>query len=139
MVLTPSDVVGSWCGQAGDFLTILDDETFFLDQMSASLYEPIIERLYPPGNFDRPKTKDPTSATGNWYLLELQNIQRLKLSVDKIDTEVVSFNITLIGSEVDGEVALLFYPSDPDLGYADKFTRCEEPQPGAPADSAAVE
>lgn len=131
--LSDGDVVGSWCARAGDFLTVSDDGAFLWTDISPNLYDPVMEKLYPPGNDPgRPTSTDPVSAAGQWELRELGGVRRLHLSVDEVDGEPTSFGFELIGSRIEGEIALLFYASDPDLGYDDRFTRCERPPPETP-------
>lgn len=127
VALTRSDVVNSWCAQAGDRLTIEADGTFLWTSVSTSIYDPLIEEFYRPGDLEDPPTSSPTSISGRWEIVVLGESHRLDLSVSKIDQESRRFfSFELFGYERDGRIVLLFYSSDPDLGYAEMLTSCEE-------------
>jgi hypothetical protein len=125
-----SDAVGSWCGPAGDLLTVTDDQEFLLTHMSADFYEKILESHFESGDPNAPSLTSPDLARGRWEVYELSKTLRLHLSIDTFDEEPAGLGVELFASKRDGEGVLLYYASDPDLGFDYEFTKCDGPQPG---------
>lgn len=125
-----SDAVGSWCGQAGDRLAVADDKSFRLTEMSAEYYGKVVESHRQGDGSARSGVTGAASASGRWEIYELSGTRRLHLLYDKINEQSVGFGSEFFALEKGTERLLVFYASDPDLGFDYHFDKCDDPQPG---------
>lgn len=119
------DAVGSWCGQAGDLLTLTEDNEFLWAQMSEDVYKKLMTRYNPGGR----EYDNSVSGSGRWEIRKFSGTVQLELGFEVLDGASVDFGTGLLAGKrrQDEQGVLLYFRSDPDLRPDHEFTRCDKP------------
>jgi hypothetical protein len=123
-----ADLVGVWCGDPGEEVSLSPDGTFLVEGLSAAFTD---ELLADDGYVDGYRLRTefggvrPTTGAGTWKLYDGPTTLVLSLGFDRLGARVFDHAYSVYMDRDDGDRLLYFSVGDPDSGDQHRFRRCD--------------
>ncbi len=126
--LTRANLVGAWCGDPGEKVSLAPDGTFVVEGLSVEFTDQL---LADDGYVDGYRLRTefggvrPTTGAGTWQVQESPTFRYAMLGFDRLDRRAFDYGFSLSVDDDEGERLLYFSIGDPDSGDRHTFRRCE--------------